>query len=157
MQCRSRPTIWCKYLLNKINTRRPGADSLGISPDRMLFPMPWGMLIKTSHNFIWLVSTSSLHSNNTCLKFSFTLRVHKPHLNLDWSIFLCIVFGCVPKCINDNIINLYCRLPKYMARYTEDPIFKYTVYTMILKNYKKKKKKKVHVGNTHEMHAVYSC
>ena len=39
------------------------------------------------------------------------------------------------------IINLYCRLPKYMARYTEVPIFKYIVYTMIMKNYKKGEKK----------------
>ena len=28
-----------------------------------------------------------------------------------------------------------------MARYTEDPIFKYIVYTMIMKNYKKMRKK----------------
>ena len=28
-----------------------------------------------------------------------------------------------------------------MARYTEDPIFKYIVYRMIMKNYKKRRKK----------------
>ena len=39
------------------------------------------------------------------------------------------------------IINLYCRLPKYMARNTEEPIFKYILYTMILKNYKKGEQK----------------
>ena len=39
------------------------------------------------------------------------------------------------------IINIFCRLPKYMKRYTKDPIFKYIVYTMIMKNCKKKREK----------------
>ena len=43
-----------------------------------------------------------------------------------------------------------------MARYTEDPIFKYIVYTMIMKNYKKKEKK-VHVGNTHDDMKSMQC
>ena len=42
-------------------------------------------------------------------------------------------------------------LPKYMERYTKDPIFKYIVNTMIMKNCKKRVEKymwEIHVGNS---------
>ena len=64
--------------------------------------MPWDMLIKALRHSIWRVS---LHSNNTCLKISFTPRVHKPHLNLDWSIFLCMLSVAPPNVMPYNSLR----------------------------------------------------